>query len=1560
MKKFDLLTFLISLLSPLIASTQTGAFPTESDCCAGIELFDNSGYFVNGSSDGGSITDPISGCSCLTQGEVNSIWFRFECTASSTLELVIRPINGTADFDLALFEDGCPCGFPAVACNSVTSPGPPFLVSGLGKPANFGILPSASNFGPGYDMTQGKNYYLVVNNITGNNEGFEIEFMPHSKIGRPKLKSGPSLTGPTVLCPDLTGFYTASSSSVSSSLFYRYEVNPSPSIGPWHKSAGIPFDYTFYDTGTYEVCAAEMDELGCIISDTSCLTVRVENIVGQDRDTFCFPGPYNAPNGEFLFGPGVHELIYESHLGCDSTVTLTLDAAYSDFESRTDFACDGDCVMFEGEMVCTEGVHDRIYTNQYGCDSTISLNLITVPLEIKVEGIDTLTCNTTDLILDARKSLIGGPSTYLWKNEDGDTLTTDTVLNVNAPGIYTLQVTTTVAGDTCTEEETIEIIADTAPPDSVLAIGGTVSCIVKTIILQGSSSTDSVTYAWSGPNNFSSTEQNPTATLPGNYVLTVTGENGCVSIATAEVVEIEETLPASATGGAVNCNSPTVTLNGSSPALGVSYAWQGPNNTTYSGPSPTVSLLGTYLLTVTDFNGCTGTAQAFVIEDFVQPTANAGTDQILHCNSPSVLLNGNGSSFGPQFSYEWATGNGNITMGENTLNPLVDAPGLYILTVTNNDNGCTQTAQTQVTVSPPVTADISDQSNVLCFGESSGAATATGGGGDNNFTYNWSNGMMGNTINNVSEGSYIVTVSDGNNCTATSSVTITQPTALLANTVVSAQTMPGVNDGIAAASPSGGTPDYTLMWSNGSSSPIIAGLAPGNYTVTVTDANGCQTIATVTVNGVECFLEATTEQIDESCHGLEDGSATVNLANATDPVTYVWSNGETTQTVSNLAPGTYSVTSTDAGDCEVVTSVTILGPPALNVNATATGQSAFNLDDGTATANPTGGTSPYSYSWSNGDTTAMINGLPPGEYGVTITDSNDCEAVQTVAVEEFNCGVLLEIDFTDASCNGFSNGQASVFPSGGLAPFSFDWSNGEMTATIGNLPPGTYDVTVTDASDCPAQAQVIISEPDVLLLELTDLTSAACGSDNGSATVMASGGTTDYGYLWPNGETTPTVENLAEGTYTVSVTDANDCLTTLDVMIETDSTMDIEPPVAIAKDFSVELDLGGKASITAMDIDDGSFDNCGITAMTLDVTDFDCSHLGENMVTLAVTDVGGNEATAPATVTVVDNMPPVVDCPGNTTLPYCDPVFNFDIVATDNCQGNLTIDQTSGLPSGSAFPIGETTPQSFDVTDAGGNIATCNFEITVAEAMSIDPDIADISCFGEEDGSIGATVVGGSPDYTYQWSNDSTTMSIDNLGPGMYSVTVIDDAGCEAIEEYEINEPDDLLTTLVNIINETNNMSDGSVEVTVSGGVMPYTYEWTDLDGNVVGTMEDIDSLPAGTYQLFVTDSNDCVSSSSYTIQNSTSTNNMDLDAFIRIFPNPTTGSLTVEFIDLPISEIDVTVHDIVGRIAFDQSNARVNGNKYLLDLGEYPEGVYLVKLTIEGQVVTKRIVRVD
>lgn len=1548
MKKFYP-TCLFFLLSWINLHAQ---FP--NDCCLAEELQDASSVtidFLNGS---GKV-DPLSGCSCFTQDETETYWFKFDALTTGILELIIVPNDGTADFDFVIFSDRCPCGdlVPAtpVACNDLGDPAGPFEPTGLGNPAQWG-LPGSPQFQPGIPIIEGVTYYMVVDNTTGNGEGFSLRFGPNVEIGQIPNPGPQPISGSQMLCPGATVTYSVPADSLISG--YLWQVTPGSGMFSFNGTNEITGHW--FEAGTYEVCVTGFFGT-CYSTDPYCETVVVGDIVTTAEDVLCLPGIYEAPDGQVFGAPGVYEVVVPSYLGCDSTIILTLTPAQKDFEVRVEQICGGDCIDFEGESVCETNVYEKVYTNQAGCDSTILLNLVVVPLDINITGVDTLTCDTPVVILDGSTSFGGSDMVFTWTNEAGDTLDTDSILIVTLPGLYTLTVESKVGMNTCVNELTVEVPADNGPPEGVVAYADTLSCLQEIVTLMATSSTPGVTYAWTGPNGFASGEQNPVTTVPGTYQVTVTGTNGCETTASVEVVEVVGTIEVMANGGTIDCLNATVILEGNSPQPGITWSWVGPGNIVLSEQNPEVSEAGTYVLTVTDPNGCTGSAVATVTIDTLLPVAVAASGDQLDCNTTAVLLSGAGSSAGGKYTYEWSTDNGQIVSDGNTLTPTVNEPGTYILTVTDTLNGCTAAAETEVIRIPDVTVDIVVQDSVSCFGESDGTATVQAGGGDGSYTFSWSNGDAAATADSLSEGSYLVTVTDGHGCTVTATAVIGQPAVLNANAQATGQSAPGVGDGTALSNPLGGTAPFSYLWSNGETTAMISGLAPGNYTVTVVDQNGCTAIQTVTVSESDCQVKVSVTSGNISCKGAADGTAIVILDNGEPPFNYIWSNGDTTQTIDGLSPGVYSVTASDANGCEEVASVVISEPAALDANATSTDLTAPNANDGTATANPVGGTGPYTYYWSTDEFTATIGGLAPGEYTVTVTDDHGCTAVETVTVDPFPCGISIDITVADVSCFGQADGNITVVPMGGAQPYTYEWSNGASSSSIFDLEAGTYDLTVTDDAACPAIASIEVNQPDSLILDLVAFTPAGCGSDNGAATVMATGGTPGYQYLWSNGASGPVQENLAGGIYTIVVTDAHDCEAVLEVEISVDNTSDTEPPVVVTQDITIELDAGGLAVISPQDVDGGSTDNCGITSLELDIVTFDCNMLGENTVMLTVVDVGGNTVSQSAIVNVVDNLGPVLLCPDDLVVPYCEPVGVFAVTVSDNCPGAVMLTQTEGLPSGSVFPAGVTN-QEFVATDMGGNSSTCTFAVTVSDSLAIGAGVEDVVCFGEMNGSIQLQVTGGIPGYTYQWNTGATSANLSALSPGSYEVTVIDAGGCVEVEQFTIDQPGQLLTALVGITNETGSQQNGGVDVSVSGGVGPYTYLWRDILGNVISNEEDVNGLAAGTYQLLVTDANGCQSSSAYTIQSVNSTTDASWDARLRLYPNPANSRATLEITGFPLTTIGLDLYDIMGHQLFSDPQAGLLGGKYRIDLSTYPEGVYLVKVRIREQVLTRRLVK--
>ncbi|HOY32564.1 MAG TPA: T9SS type A sorting domain-containing protein [Bacteroidales bacterium] len=292
------------------------------------------------------------------------------------------------------------------------------------------------------------------------------------------------------------------------------------------------------------------------------------------------------------------------------------------------------------------------------------------------------------------------------------------------------------------------------------------------------------------------------------------------------------------------------------------------------------------------------------------------------------------------------------------------------------------------------------------------------------------------------------------------------------------------------------------------------------------------------------FGQIEVDHTDVTCTGASDGTAQVtNVSNGTPPYTYTWSTGENTPGISNLAEGDYTVTVVDANGCQGTETVTIeLSMSTLGTTMASTPESCDNTADGTATVTASGGSTPYTYEWSNGGTTSTITDLSQGTYSVTVTDSAGCKGTGSVEVEmSYNAFPVTITSSKNPSCHGGSDGTATASASGGDEPYTYTWSNGSGGATASGLAAGTYTVTATDANGCHGRTNVTIGEPAKLTVSVSGGNTVIryCNGDPTSTTLSAtaSGGTPPYTYSWPGG----TLTVSGSGLYCCSVTDSNGC-----------------------------------------------------------------------------------------------------------------------------------------------------------------------------------------------------------------------------------------------------------------------------------------------------------------------------------------------------------------------------------------------------------------------------------
>jgi hypothetical protein len=918
-------------------------------------------------------------------------------------------------------------------------------------------------------------------------------------------------------------------------------------------------------------------------------------------------------------------------------------------------------------------------------------------------------------------------------------------------------------------------------------------------------------------------------------------------------------------------------------------------------------------------------------------------------------------------------------------------------------------------------------------GECSGTATVVMSNHNGGLQYSWA-GFPGNnqsTLSGICPQTVSVTVTDAFGCQVITSGAVGQaqsPDLETTSTLVSTY---GGNDGTATATAEGGSGPYDFFWSNGyteignaSGISTSTGLQEGNYAVTVVDQYGCQRAVPVVISSVCSSFQAVMQTEPVSCSGGSDGTAAVAVVNGFPPYVYNWSNGENATALFSLSSGMYSATVTNGNGCPLVLSGAVGEPAPLDLDFSSTGLTISGQNDGTASVSVSGGVPGYTYAWSNGSSSATIAGLSPGDYFVTVTDLNGCTVSGSVTVNDVSCAAFLpQVSVQQISCQGLSDGQATVFVPGNFQGLTYEWSNGVSGATNTGLQQGTYFVTVSDVNECAATISVNILEPTLLMAVASSTAETAVNANNGTATVQVMGGTGTPQYLWSIGADSPTIYNLAPGSYTVTVTDQNGCTASSTVEVAPYScaiqiqgaispascpespdgsafvsaisggtwpfnytwsnggnsfvitgvapgsysvtisdasgctasqtvevfSSDLIPPIVLTKNSAVSVDVNGLALVTGEDVDGGSFDNCSIASIDVIPSQFTCDDIGQQVVTVVVTDEAGNSATSQAVVTIYDHAPPVITCPADTIVGECGPVVYQLPVATDACN-TATVVFSSGVESGGSFSLG-VTPVIWTASDDLGNSASCQFYVTVSTSLSAEAVVTTPACYGSTDGAIDLITTGGTPPYTIEWAGGINPQV---LVSGVYYVTVTDAGGCSLSQTIEVMQPDPLLLGFVGTTPASPGLSDGSISYVVNGGTAPYTLTWYDSNNQPLPGF-DTAAVSAGAYRVVVTDSLGCVFESVYvTVEQLSDASYQLWQQRVLVFPNPTSGQL---FIELGMTErepMEVVVYDARGIERFKQTFSTSVSNSF--DFGFLEPGAYWLRISSGEKVAMRKI----
>jgi len=740
-----------------------------------------------------------------------------------------------------------------------------------------------------------------------------------------------------------------------------------------------------------------------------------------------------------------------------------------------------------------------------------------------------------------------GGTTYLWSPSNGS-LSCTTCANPTATPDST--TTYTIKGAACLKDtgtQTVTVVVNKTPVPSIAGTSTTCSGAAISLTASGASATG--TYAWS--TGASSATISVTPPL-GTTTYTVTVTNGtCPSATATKSVTVGPGITAGASvSTAISCNggNGTVTATTSGGSANYSYSWSnGSSSVTNALSSPINLPAGNYTVVITDAGGCTNSSTVILTD----PPAIA-VPTIIPVNASCGNSNGSATASS-------TGGTGTLTYTWNTLASGATVSGLaagtYTVTV-KDANACAVTNTVAISSTSGTTATAAVTAAINCNGQT-GSVTATASSSSSPYTYSWNSGQssitssLSNAITSLAPNTYIVTITDANGCSGTSSVALTQPTAISISSVVPTNSNCGGNTGSAIATAAGGTGTLTYTWSNLASGQTNSNLSANTYTLTVTDANSCSTSQTVTINNNGAPTVNSITPADELCNGGSTGTAAVSASGGTGALTYNWSpSGGSAATASGLTAGIYTVTVKDANACQVVSTVTITEPGVVSITTINPTNAKCSLSNGSAVATATGGTGSLTYSWSNLVSGSTASGLSAATYTLTVTDANGCVKSQTVTITNSAGPTISSLTSTGVLCNGGSTGSATLNISGGTSPYTYSWSTGASSitsaaqSTISNQQSSIYTVTVSDANACQQTSTVLITEPPALAINSINSTNTSCNANNGTAVASASGGTGSLTYSWSNLLSGPTASGLPAGNYVLTVTDANGCSST--------------------------------------------------------------------------------------------------------------------------------------------------------------------------------------------------------------------------------------------------------------------------------------------------------------------------------------------------------------------------------------------------------------------------------
>ncbi len=1319
------------------------------------------------------------------------------------------------------------------------------------------------------NLTPGVNYFLLVDGYGGDVCDYTITVTPPSAAQAPPIAPTGAIQGPATVCPG--GTVTFSIPAVNGAGAYEWNAP-----GGWLINGQAPPVIVEAPGGNVvTVTAGPTGGQLCVQPLSSCNTgvevCRTINVV-PIPPTILPPVivcnedvPYTLPWGEEVSTSGTYQTTYQSYQGCDSVVRQQVTVKAPIIRNLgLQSICAGSCVTICGEQFCDAGNYTYVCESYQGCDSVINFGILVVDPVADITGGGVLTCSNPVVTLGSAPS----PGTKVWRDGNGVVLGTGNTVSVSSPGTVILTVTAVAGGNQCVKSDTIQVTANTTAP-VVTATGGFLGCGNSQAQLQATSNVPNATYQWSPALGLSNPGiANPQASLPGVYTVVVTDPgNGCTASATAEVTGNTDPPQVEADGGVLTCSVTSVSLGVTTNVGGATYAWSGPAGFSSSEQQPQVTVGGTYTVTVTSLaNNCTASATAQVTVDRAVPGAQA-VGGVIGCPTPAVTLQGSSPTSG--VVWQWSGPGGFESAAED---PVVDTAGVYVLVVTNPQNGCTSSASATVTgdtISPDVSAVGGALScavpEIVLDGGSTTAGVSYAWSGPGGFESTEADPVVGEA------GTYVLVVTGLNGCTSSASVEVTGDF-----TVPDASAVGGVITCVSSSTEIEGfstTPGATFSWigpNQGTyegSRPTVSNL--GVYVLVVTGPNGCTATATAEVVPDENIPQVSAVGGELTC---AVGRVVLNGSSQTPGATFEWSGPggfvSTEEDPEVTEPGVYVLTATNP-----VNGCTAIAQAPVTIDTVSPGVVASG---GVLTcsvpqlvlqaSSPTSGVV-WAWSGPGGFTSAVRRPQvsEAGVYWVVVTGENGCTSSAEVEVLVDTLSPELLVLGDTLTCLA-PLGRLTATANTGVAwlwsgPGGYSSTEGSPEVSVG----GVYVVTATALGNgCTSSAEV-----GVLVDTLSPDIEAQGGTLSCSFPVlellgMSSTVGAEYRWLGPGGldTTDPSPEVSVGGAYTLRVTGPNGCTSerTVDVLL------DVEAP-------KVFLSVGEELTCSRGEV------RIELTATngTSPVVSYEWSGPGGFMsveedpqVSLAglytVEVRSANGCTGVATVEVQEDViVPDVSAFGDTlTCTVTEgEVSGFSATAGVSYAWSGPGGFSSSQPSAAVSVAGTYT---LVVTGLNGCTSSASVEVVLdAEypdllvSRSNDLDCDDVlSVLVARSGAVGVT---------YAWLDGSGVFSVDSqvvvTAGGVYVVRVTAPNGCVSEEEVVVLQ--DTVSPGVMALGDTLDCISGVAQLVGESSTAGVTYLWTG-PGGYVSTDPSPEVTQPGVYELVVTGMNGCTSSAVATV----------------------------------------------------------------------------------------------